>query len=446
MQPPKNSRSLAGFTPLTFRVRLVTPVMEPRRLTEVKVFLASPGDVTPEREALSRVVEELASDLRDEHELAVRLVRWETDGRPGVGVDAQDVLNRQLPPGDIVVVVLWNRLGTPTLRAASGTVEEFEAAYERWRTEGAPLLVYFKTAAATLDTKEAIDQRRRVVEFRDSLKGRGGVLSYAFDSTPEFERLARPHLRSELTQWARKRQVANAEVQKREDAHEVEAPSAARPPRGRSDSEPPVQTTSAASSVSGGADAQARVERFYSFLVSLFDQVARLERPVALPGFFNCTKCVTVIDARREDEGPRENGPTPPSRSWDSILGANQPPYVLLMAEHALTFDIPRVWICAAESDDNRDALISELTQDFARDAPGALVMPLTMKEAGAEAVNLIESDRIGVLGSPSAVHDPRFYSITDPAGVRLMRAAVQRLTDAQEAAGRGWEDALGDD
>jgi len=173
-------------------------------------------------------------------------------------------------------------------------------------------------------------------------------------------------------------------------------------------------------------------------------QIARLNRPVALPGFFNCTACVTVIDARPEDPSALSLGRTTPSRSWDSSPGTDRHPFILLMANDALDFNIPRIWIIATGNDEQRDTVIAELTDEFRRDAPSALILPQNMKDLGAEVVDIIESDRIVVLGSGSAAKGNRFYAITDPAGIKLMRAALMRLIDAQDAADNGWDDALG--
>lgn len=49
------------------------------------------------------------------------------------------------------------------------------------------------------------------------------------------------------------------------------------------------------------------IEYFEEFLAYEFALAAGLKRAVALPGFFNCTDCVTVIDAR-----PERDGMTPP--------------------------------------------------------------------------------------------------------------------------------------
>ena len=72
------------------------------------VFVASPSDMQPERDALEEVIREL--NLTWSRKLGIRLdlVRWETHGVPGFGADAQDVLNRQLPDDpDIFIGLMW---------------------------------------------------------------------------------------------------------------------------------------------------------------------------------------------------------------------------------------------------------------------------------------------------------------------------------------------------
>ena len=78
----------------------------PRNETVLVVFVASPEDVEPERNRLEEVIREL--NVAWSRTLGVRLdlVRWETHGYPGIGSDAQDVLNRELPNGLIGSLLL----------------------------------------------------------------------------------------------------------------------------------------------------------------------------------------------------------------------------------------------------------------------------------------------------------------------------------------------------
>jgi hypothetical protein len=50
---------------------------------------------------------------------------WELDATPQFGLDPQAAVNEQLvDSSDILVAILWTRLGSPTPRSPSGTVEE----------------------------------------------------------------------------------------------------------------------------------------------------------------------------------------------------------------------------------------------------------------------------------------------------------------------------------
>lgn len=69
----------------------------PRNERVIVVFVASPSDLDPERNRLEEVIREL--NVTWSRLLGVRLdlVRWETHGFPGIGEDAQDMLNHELP-------------------------------------------------------------------------------------------------------------------------------------------------------------------------------------------------------------------------------------------------------------------------------------------------------------------------------------------------------------
>ena len=91
--------------------------------------MASPGDVKEERERLERIVTELNRSWADSLEIEIELVRWETHAFPGFSTDAQATINAQLGDDyEIFIGLLWSRIGTPSPRARSGTMEEFERA------------------------------------------------------------------------------------------------------------------------------------------------------------------------------------------------------------------------------------------------------------------------------------------------------------------------------
>jgi hypothetical protein len=160
----------------------------PHSVQQVRIFLASPGDVNEERDRAEQIINELQLTLGDREDLHLRPIRWENDAYPALG-RVQGVVNRQLRPeeSDIFVGILWNRLGTPTGHAASGTVEEFQRAYDAWRQRGRPpILFYFCERPADLRTEEALQQKMKVVRFRNQFPNKGLYGTYTL--VDDFER------------------------------------------------------------------------------------------------------------------------------------------------------------------------------------------------------------------------------------------------------------------
>ena len=192
----------------------------PRNITEFDLFVSSPNDVTNERDGVSEVVDELNTNWQRQLGLRLNVIGWENQGLPGFGEDAQDVLNQEFPEQlDAFIGILWSRIGTPTGRAESGTVEEFERAYEQWKTEPDTirLMMYFKNANVPFEEIDP-DQIASVRQFKRSLSDRG-CLYQDFKSTDEFRRLIRNHL-SQLAQKLALRHRSN-------DAQDTQVPSQA---------------------------------------------------------------------------------------------------------------------------------------------------------------------------------------------------------------------------
>jgi hypothetical protein len=179
-----------------------------RRL--VRVFGASPGDVAAEREALGRVVGKLQETLGRQLDVTIELVRWETHTWPGFGEDAQDVVNSRIGEYDIFVGIMWKRLGTETRRAASGTVEEFTRAYERWQTHRRPhLMFYFSRAKFFPDGRDEMANLGAVLDFKQALKDKGGLLG-EYEGVGDFEEQVHRDLYSEITSYLREESQVDA--------------------------------------------------------------------------------------------------------------------------------------------------------------------------------------------------------------------------------------------
>lgn len=176
----------------------------------LSVFVASPGDVEAERGKLEDVIREL--NVTWSRELGVRLdlVRWETHAYPGMGADPQDVINDQIPDDyDVFVGIMWCRYGTPTGRAGSGTVEEFDRAKARYDNDpnAVQLMVYFKDEPIPPSRLDP-GQLSKVNAFRESL-GAEGALYWNFNGIEQFEKLIRLHLTRQVQAWKNRADTAD---------------------------------------------------------------------------------------------------------------------------------------------------------------------------------------------------------------------------------------------
>lgn len=184
----------------------------PRKVTILRVFLASPDQLAEERNFAQYVVDELNRTWLDQENLRLELVTCETHSFPDVGPDPQAVINRQIADDyDIFVGILWSNFGTRTARAGSGTEEEFDRAYKRYLADpkNVHIMFYFKSAPMPpleLDPKQLAEIRA----FRGQL-GEKGVLWWSFESADDFKDLLRIHLTGQVRAIKKTLLVANDE-------------------------------------------------------------------------------------------------------------------------------------------------------------------------------------------------------------------------------------------
>lgn len=163
----------------------------------VRVFLASPGDVSKERNKTEQVVSELNRSVAPQLGIMIELVRWE-DFVPGMGRPEQVILEQaDIEQCDVFIGILWNRFGTPTGHAESGTEEEFEVAYSCWQKNNKPrIMFYFCQNPSNLQTVQDIRQKEKVINFRSKLSKLGIYNEY--NEAADFESLLRQNLTKHL--------------------------------------------------------------------------------------------------------------------------------------------------------------------------------------------------------------------------------------------------------
>jgi len=139
---------------------------------KLKIYIASPGDVSAEREAAIEVIK----TLQQSYDLEI--FRWE-DTIPQLGIPTY-AIEKQIPVRDchIVVAIFWSRLGTPTgMRRPdgtpylSGTQYEIEQAIEANYSNGTglPMVMIYQKKDDPIplikDNPDAIIQYGRLLEY-----------------------------------------------------------------------------------------------------------------------------------------------------------------------------------------------------------------------------------------------------------------------------------------
>lgn len=167
----------------------------PRSATIYTVFVASPSDVVEERNRLEAIIDEFNSMHSRRTGIRLELLRWEQDVSPAVGRDPQAVINDQIPQDyDVFVGIFWNRIGSLTSRAASGTVEEYEMAKKRFDMDpdSVRLMLYFKDTPPITMKDFDPDQYKKVQEFRERVGKEAFYREFA--SSEAFENAVRVDL------------------------------------------------------------------------------------------------------------------------------------------------------------------------------------------------------------------------------------------------------------
>ncbi len=172
----------------------------------IRIFIASPSDVSEERNRLSVVVSELRRKYANQKpvNVTVDLLKWE-DTHPAVGDTVQQAIDEQIGTYDIFVGLMWKRFGTPTDGAGSGTKHEFDRALASWKSYRHPrILMYFSARKFYPESVAECRQVTQVLQFKKSLR-KEGVLFHEVHDALEFERESRTALDETIVSLLRQR-------------------------------------------------------------------------------------------------------------------------------------------------------------------------------------------------------------------------------------------------
>ena len=153
----------------------------------LKLLLCGPSDVEKEIQLAEDAIKEWNQINWEATDCGLQSRHWKTDSTPDLANRGQNIIDQQLVDNsDILIVVFWQRLGTPTGLSDSGTAEEIMRAYHR----GIRTLVYFSKLEQVHISDES--ERERLDAFRAKVFDLG--LGSTFSNRKEFRKLLRNHL------------------------------------------------------------------------------------------------------------------------------------------------------------------------------------------------------------------------------------------------------------
>lgn len=138
-----------------------------------KVFIASPSDTYIERKIIRETLAQWNTINAERNHTIFLPVGWDTNAAPEMGMPPQDYINELiLDKCDILIAVFWHRVGKPTAKETSGTIEEIK----RHISQKKLAMIYFskKPYPENVDT----DQLSMVRAFKAELASTGLYAEY----------------------------------------------------------------------------------------------------------------------------------------------------------------------------------------------------------------------------------------------------------------------------
>lgn len=154
----------------------------------IELMIASPSDVEEERAIARSEIYGWNSLYSREENMVLLPIDWKTHATPDLSRSAQDHINETvLARADMLIGVFWTRVGSPTEKAISGSVEEIE----RHVAAGKPAMLYFSNRPVPPDAVDS-HQVENLREFREWAQKRG--LIETFTTLEDFRGKIRSHI------------------------------------------------------------------------------------------------------------------------------------------------------------------------------------------------------------------------------------------------------------
>ncbi|HZG73100.1 MAG TPA: hypothetical protein VEY51_16315, partial [Chondromyces sp.] len=131
-----------------------------------QLVIASPSDLIKERTVVREAIYEWNSEHSKNKKVIFQPVMWEYDTVPEFGIRPQESINNQIiHESDIMVAMFGAKLGSPTGKFVSGTIEEIN----EFQRANKPIALYFSNKRVPTLTID-IEQLDALKEFKKSIR------------------------------------------------------------------------------------------------------------------------------------------------------------------------------------------------------------------------------------------------------------------------------------
>lgn len=139
------------------------------------VMIASPSDVCEERERIVNLLMEWNREYSESLGVVLLPLKWEDDAAPYMGRHPQTTINKQMcDKSDLLIALFKTKLGTPTERFESGTVEEIE--YHCNSNKNVMLYFYEGKIPNNVDFEEL----KRLNEYKEKIRSEKRTLTRSY--------------------------------------------------------------------------------------------------------------------------------------------------------------------------------------------------------------------------------------------------------------------------
>ena len=149
----------------------------PKSTLLYKLLISCPSDIENEINIIKNAVENFNKTLGDAINIKIETLYWKDDVIPQMGEDGQSIITNQIvKEADAVIAIFGEKLGSPTPRYESGTIEEIEEMLK----EEKQVFLYFSNKPIDRKIRDS-EEFDKIEKFKEKYGSKGIYAEYKDD-------------------------------------------------------------------------------------------------------------------------------------------------------------------------------------------------------------------------------------------------------------------------